>query len=446
VSSESPRGISRRQFLLASAAAPAAALTGCQINPVTGKSQFMLVSEQEEIQMDKGSSPHQFSSDYGAMQDTHVNQYVTYVGQSLSRSTHRPKMPYNYRCVNASYVNAYTFPAGSMATTRGIMLALEDEAELAALLGHELGHVNARHTASRMSHGMLLGGVLAGAGLALGEENEELAQVVLGVGGLASGMLLAKYSRGDERQADQLGMDYMVRGGYNPQGMVGLMEELKKLHDKEPSALEQMFASHPPSNERYQTAVARISTQYGHAKNLPTNRQRYMDYTVAVRRQKDIILSIQRGNKALGQKQVPQAMQQYGTALRHGKDDYEANLRMARCLISQKKGAEAYRYANHARSVYAQEPLANQVCGLASVQTKQFDRALQDFSRYDTMLPGNPSITFFKGLSYEGMSNRQNAAQMYTAYLKKVNSGDMAKHAQKRLIEWGYLKAPTAGG
>ncbi|MGD8540943.1 MAG: M48 family metalloprotease, partial [Desulfobacteraceae bacterium] len=134
--------LSRRRFIRLSALAAGGLLTGCAVNPVTGRSQLMLVSEDQEIQLDRQNSPYQFSSDYGVVQDAALNRYIHQTGLKLAARTHRPQMPYSFRCVNATYVNAYAFPGGSIAATRGILLKLQNEAELAALLGHELGHVN----------------------------------------------------------------------------------------------------------------------------------------------------------------------------------------------------------------------------------------------------------------------------------------------------------------
>ena len=148
--------LTRRKFLWISSVSTAGLITGCATNPVTGKKQFMLMSEQQEISMDKQYAPHQFSADYGAAQDHMMNSYVTQVGKKLAAVSHRPKMPYSFRVVNATYVNAYAFPGGSIAATRGIMIGMDSEAELAGLLGHEIGHVCARHTAERYSKTMIL--------------------------------------------------------------------------------------------------------------------------------------------------------------------------------------------------------------------------------------------------------------------------------------------------
>ena len=138
--------ITRRQVLWLLGAS---ALSGCATSPVGGGSILVGMDEEEEKAVDRKVAPQQFSQDLGAVQDVPVNQYLSEVGQRLHAKSHRPQMPYSYRVLNANYVNAYTFPGGAMGVTRGILVDLDNEAELAALLGHELGHVNARHAARR---------------------------------------------------------------------------------------------------------------------------------------------------------------------------------------------------------------------------------------------------------------------------------------------------------
>src|SRR5574343_1387199 len=144
--------ISRRQVLWLIGAS---ALSGCATSPVGGGSILVGMSEDEEKAVDQKVAPQQFSQDLGAVQDGPINQYLTDVGQRLHSKSHRPQMPYSYRVLNANYVNAYTFPGGAMGVTRGMLVDLDNAAELAGLLGHELGHVNARHAAQRQGKAMV---------------------------------------------------------------------------------------------------------------------------------------------------------------------------------------------------------------------------------------------------------------------------------------------------
>ncbi|MBI9111936.1 M48 family metalloprotease [Maridesulfovibrio ferrireducens] len=431
--------ISRRQALKLIAGGTLGVLTGCAVNPVTGEQQLMLVSKQEEIQLDKQNSPHQFSADYGAVQDSEINQYVTQVGQSLAATSHRPDMPYNFRCVNANYVNAYAFPGGSIACTRGIMLKLENEAELAALIGHEIGHVNARHTAARMSSSMATQGVLAiGAGV-LATQNSDLAPLAAGLGGIGASLLLANYSRADERQADSLGMNYMNKAGYDTEGMVGLMDELNKLHKTEPSFVQQMFASHPMSRERYDDAVKQRNTTYAgkHGKIL---RERYMDNIASIRKIQPAIEEMQKGEESMSKRAFVNAEEHFSKALKIAPSDYVGLLLMSKCQMAQNKNREAIQFAEHAKNVYPAEAQALQIAGILNFETKQYKQALVDFNGYDKRLPGNSMITFFKGISYEALGNRRMAASEYYKFLQNNREGKYAKHAYGRLSSWGYTQ------
>lgn len=433
------RSMTRRDFMWLATVGTAGMATGCAVNPVTGQQQLMFLSEANEIALDTEHSPHQFSADYGAVQDTRLNQYITTVGESLAGSTHRPHMPYSFRCVNATYVNAYTFPAGSMATTRGIMLEMEDEAELAGLLGHEMGHVNARHTAARMSTGILTSMLLLGASVVLASQDETWGAVAAGLGGVAAGALLAHYSRNDERQADNLGMEYMTKSNYSPEGMVGLMDVLRQMQKDKPSAIEMMFSTHPMGEERYQTAVQSVGTTFGHARNQPRYRERYMDNTAGLRRIKGAIEQMQEGDKLMRQERLPQAETALDDALRQAPEDYAGLVMMAKCQLAMDRPQRAEFFADKARTIYPTEAQAHHISGVAKLSLKRFEEAYEQFDRYEQILPGNPNTVFLKGFALEAMGRRTQAAQEYRRFLESVRQGDKAQYAHGRLAEWGML-------
>lgn len=421
-------------------------LAGCATNPVSGKRQFMLMSESDEIQMDLKTAPHQFSADYGALQDPRLEAYIGGVGDVLAAQSHRPHMPYSFRGLNASYVNAYTFPGGSIGITRGILLGMESEAALAGLIGHEIGHVSSRHAAERVSKGMLAQILVMGVGVAVALKDERYAPLAMGLGGIGSGILLARYSRADEREADALGLQYMVQAGYSPAGMVELMDVLRRMEKHKPNALETMFASHPMSEERYQTAADAVRRVYASAADYPLHRERYLDQTAALRAQKPLVDAIQAGDEAMMSKNWAQAEAQYQAALKCGPDDYEALLKMAKCKLALKQPGEAKRYAEQARAVYPEEPQAIHVEGMAALGVRAFDQAARDFDTYGERLPGNPLPVFFAGLAYEGLGRRPVAIERYRAFLQNVQEGDEARHAYQRLIEWNVIARPVAQG
>jgi predicted Zn-dependent protease len=432
--------MNRRQFLKYSALSATSFAIGCAVNPVTGKMQLMLVSKDQEIQIDRQHSPHQFSADYGFIQDKGIENYVNQVGQTMSKNTHRTDMPYAFHCVNATYVNAYAFPGGSIATTRGILLRLENEAELAALLGHELGHVNARHTAEQLTSSQITSAIVSGAVIFAQTQDESYGALVSGLGALGSGLLLSKYSRDNEREADALGMKYMVKTEYSPEGFIGLMDILRNLSSHKPKLIEVMFASHPMSDERYATAQKSMETKYSAKKNYPMHRERFMDNTASLRAIETTITNVQNAEMHIAKKRFDDAENALKTALRKAPSDYAALMVMSKCQLAQEKFSESRKYAQKAHQVYPQEPQSNHILGMANIGLKKFDQAYHNFEQYENILPGNPNTTFYKGYSLENSGKKENAAEAYSSFLKQVNQGEQAKYAYNRLVNWGYIK------
>lgn len=434
------RRYTRREFLTLSMLVSAGFVAGCATNPVTGEKQLMLVSEDWEIQVDRQNSPHQFSTDYGTLQDDTLNRYIGQVGASMVPHTHRPKMPYSFQGVNATYINAYAFPGGSIAATRGILLSLESEAALSALLGHELGHVNARHTAEQMSKGMLLQAVAGGIGAYAGTKGDIYGQLASQLGMLGAGALLASYSRDNEREADRLGMTYMVRTGYGIEGFLDLMSMLNGLQKGHADAVSLLFATHPMSQERYDTAVSLANSEFRYAKGKKINRERFMDNTAGLRRMKPAILAFQQGDEFMAKKAYDKAESSFQKGLEIAPSDYAGLVMMAKCQYAQKKYERALRFSEEAKRVYPREAQAHHLSGLSRIRLKRFDQAVEDFTAYEKKLPGNPNTIFYRGYAYEGMENRQKSAKDYYQYLQQVQEGDRARYAYGRLVQWGVIK------
>lgn len=434
--------LTRRDFVqLAAVATTAPLVSNCAVNPVTGDNQIMLMSEAQEINIDKSQSPFQFSNDYGVHQDQQLNQYLNNVGAELAKTSHRPQMPYSFQAVNANYVNAYAFPGGTIATTRGILTRLNNEAELAALLGHELGHVNARHTASRMSKSQLINIAMMGSTIALKDSPYGgLAGMLGAVGGKA---LLASYSRGDERQADALGMEYMVKNNYSPEGMVGLMGVLRDLNKHKPSAMQVMFSTHPMSDERFATAKQRADALGPKAKLMPRNRERYMDSTARLRKIAPAIVAMENAERLMGQKKLPEAGRAIAAFTKMAPNDYAGLVIRGKYQYLQQRFKDARPLFEKAARVYPQEAQAHHLLGLTHLAQRQPSNALRQFQTYEKVLPGNPTTLFLQGISYENMQQTKAAANLYARYLQQIKQGAQAKHAYERLIKWGYLQPTT---
>ena len=350
--------------------------------------------------------------DYGASLDPGLNSYASGVGTSLSLRSHRKQVPYSFRVVNANYINAYAFPGGTIAATHGIMLEMENEGELAGLMGYEIGHVNVRHSVQRAGQGLLTQVAVATATIAVGASD----------------------------RGGGLGMEYMTRAGYAPDGMVGLMNVLVRQSKSKPGMLDTMFSSHPMSDERLAAMKADASGKYAKFGSGKLDRERYMDHTAGLRKNKPAIEEEQKGERLMSKKSFPEAEGHFRTALKSAPNDYTGLSLMSKCQVAQKKYEEAKQYAAQARLVNPNEAQAMQLAGVTNLATSNYSRAYQEFDAYERVMPGNPNAAFFKGISLEAMQDRPGAAREYQRYLKVVQSGNQAKHAATRLREWGYAK------
>lgn len=197
-----------------------AALSSCATNPATGKRQLMLVSEAQEAAMGK-EADDQFHGLYGEFADAKVQSYVESVARPLAAVSERPNLPWTFRVVDDPQVNAFALPGGYIYVTRGILAHMNSEAELAGVLGHEIGHVTARHSASAQSK-QLLGMVGLGVGMVLSPTLRQGGDALSG----ALGLVFLKFGRDQESQADGLGLRYIVRKDYDPGKMLDVFRML----------------------------------------------------------------------------------------------------------------------------------------------------------------------------------------------------------------------------
>ena len=207
------------RYLVVTAAVAAA----CATNPATGRRQLMLMSEAEEIALGKQADA-EVRQTMGLYEDDQWQQYINQVGQRLAKSSHRPNLPWTFAVVDQQAVNAFALPGGYIYLTRGILPFLRDEAEMAAVLGHEVGHVDARHSASAYSKQVLAGGGLAVTGILFPET-----QSLTGLAGLGLQLVFLKHGREAELESDQLGVQYASQNGWDPAGMPGMLTTLQRL-------------------------------------------------------------------------------------------------------------------------------------------------------------------------------------------------------------------------
>jgi len=245
-------------------------IAGCATNPVTHKREIMLFSDQDEIAMGKQGHDAVLVQ-FGKYDDPSLQNYIEEVGQKIAQVSHREDLPHHYMVADSPVLNAFALPGGYIYINRGLLAYLNNEAQLASILGHEAGHVAARHGVKRYQKA--IGAQLLLVGVAVGTQSQGLA---LGTNILLN-TILQGYSRKDERQADELGSLYMYRAGYNPLEMPEFFAILEEMEKRSPNLIEQLFASHPPTPERVEktTAHAHELTE-GETAGLAIARNRYI--------------------------------------------------------------------------------------------------------------------------------------------------------------------------
>lgn len=234
-------------------------LSGCAVNPVTGKKEFVIVSEKWELETGaKQYAPLRQSQGGDYVVDVELTEYVNQIGQRLAAVSDR-ELPYEFKVLNNSVPNAWALPGGKISINRGLLTELKSESELAAVISHEIVHAAAKHGAHGMTRGLFL--QTAVIGVALAAKDESYAKWAQAGASIGAQLVNQKYGRDAERESDHYGMLYMSRAGYDPQGAVDLQRTFLSLHEnKEPNWLEGLFASHPPSQERLQNNLDMLNT------------------------------------------------------------------------------------------------------------------------------------------------------------------------------------------
>jgi predicted Zn-dependent protease len=260
-----------RVFLVVFACVAAAA--GCATNPATGQRQFSLMSEEQELEAGRQNDA-QVRTEMGVYGDRALQEYVTGVGMRLAGISERPNLPWHFTVVDAPAINAFALPGGYVYITRGILPFLDDESQLAGVLGHEIGHITARHSVQQYSKatGAQLGVILGSIFMPGGAQTAQLGEAGLGV-------LFLKNSRDDEAQADQLGVRYASRAGWDPAGVPRMLTTLARVEEEsDTKGVPNWLLTHPAPEDRVQRVQAAVQQAETGAVRFNSDREGYLKH------------------------------------------------------------------------------------------------------------------------------------------------------------------------
>ncbi len=414
----------------------AAFLAGCAVNPVTGKTEFMTVSPEAEIQMGtQNYAPMQQSQGGLHDVDPELTSYVSKVGQSLAAQS-GVSLPYEFVVLNNSVPNAWALPGGKIAINRGLLYELESEAELAAVLGHEVVHAAARHTAKQISRSQLM--QIGVVGTAIATSDSDYGNLAVGGANLLAQAGLAKYGRNAELESDYYGMQYMAQAGYDPQGAVSLQETFVRLSEgRRMDWLTGLFASHPPSQERVDANRATAAALRPGGKTGADEFQRAMDKTRAAKSAYD---AYDEGRKALAEDNLEEALAHAGTALDLFPE--EAHFHALRGDIRLVADKYDMAITNYNRAITRRDAFFyyHLQRGLAKNELGQVDAAVFDLERSIELLPTAPAHYTLGTIAQK----RGNVAAAIEHYRVVANAGgEYGRAANAALVK---LELPSNPG
>ncbi len=408
-------------------------LTACTVNPVTGKKEFTIMSASQEVAMGEANYSNYQQQQGGQYSvDPELSLYVTQVGQKIASHSGRKDLPYEFTVLNSSVPNAWALPGGKIAINRGLLVLLEDEAQLAAVLGHEIVHAAARHTANQMTKATLLQLGMMAVGVAA--EDTSYAQWITMGAGLGGAAWQAKYGRDNELQADKFGIDYMVKAGYEPQAAVELQQTFVALskgasHD----FMSQLFASHPPSEDRVRRNQKLAAT-------YPPGRRNKEAFQRAVSQLKKDAAAYKAQDQAVvdaNNGDVSKALASIAKAITQQPNEASFHLTKAQLLLAENNANSALRSFETARSINPDYYMGHLGAALAFKKLDRKADAKQAFATSMTYLQ-TPTASYYLG-EYALEDGDKNTAISYFEFA----AGGNGKLADAARVQLQKLQPPT---
>jgi predicted Zn-dependent protease len=382
----------------------------CAVNPVTGKSELAIVSFSEEEEAALGAQAYTpaVQQQGGFYRDKELEDYVQGVGERIARVSHRPNLNYRYRVLNSSVPNAFALPGGYIVINRGLLVHLKSEAELAAVLGHETGHVTAKHSIAGYQRSMAANILLAGMSVAAGGKAG-----VMELSGITASLVDKGFSREQEREADWLGIDYMVKAGYSPEGAIRLQEFFFKQLEggKNPMFVEGLFRTHPFSKERLDNARARIAERYPDTVRNPNytfNETVFLRKTDRLREVQKAYDISDKGDALLKEKKYAEAQDRYREAISREPSQAPFHSSAGRVYLIRKEFGAAEASLRRAIQLDDEFFEPHFLMGVLRYEGREYRKAIPELSRSMDLLPTKPAAAYLSK-SYEAIGDLENA-------------------------------------
>ena len=408
-------------------------VSACVKNPVTGQDEFSLMSVPQELSLGQELYPKYTQQSNGLPAgDPGLQSYVSQVGQWVAKNSHRPDIPWEFNVVNSSDINAYALPGGKISVTRGLVNRFQNEDQLAFVLGHEIGHVAARHSAAHYTKGVVVSLVVAGVGVALADSDyRQLGEMAAVLGGA---MLLASYSRDQERQADALGLEYITKAGYNPNAAADVQGILLSLHTRDPNLVERLFASHPMSQERLQNVKDQTNNEFGWATARMYKKEPFDRATALLSRRKAAYKAMDKGDTLFAKKQYSAAAAQYRAASTAFPQEGLFQSRLAKAELKMGRNSAALTHAKQGARLRPDLFETHMILGATYQVNHLYQKATVEHQRSDKLLP-TALNSYMMATALDKMGQSSQASRQYQKVMQMAPNSQLGKASKVRLMQ-----------
>ncbi len=392
-------------------------IVSCAVNPVTGKQELILISEKQEIELGKQAAPSLNWEFGGQYHDPALESYLNEIVKNIWQVSERPHLSMEFYIQNTSLPNAFALP-GYVAITRGLLSDLETEAQFAAIMGHEAGHVMARHTAQRLSRI-----TLQQMGLAIGStflEETKGADALLTIGAIGTSLLLLKYDRGQEIQSDRLGVKYMAKLGYNPHEALaahelletsvnGYLKRAGKTRSND-NFISNLLSTHPRKADRLNEIKAVINELPAYdIKSDGKFSRRFQNSIKRIREINNIYFVYDEAEHYYQKGDFESAEQKLQQAIKLSDQQAPFYNLSGFVKLQQKNYSEARGFFNKALSIDPGYQPSIYGLGLVHYSGKNYNQAINEFKRSLALYPGHPGTHFALGQSYFSLQRYREA-------------------------------------
>lgn len=370
-----------------------------------------IISEEKEIELGKLYLPASIDEFEGLYPEEDVQLYINVLGKKLAQRTQR-KMDYQFYLVNSGVVNAFALPGGPVIITRGIFLTLEDEDELAGILGHELGHIERRHHARFVEKQMALNLLLQIGAIILPQNLS--GELLFQLGRVSAGLLSLKFSRDQEREADEAAFILLINSGYSPEGMLKVFERFKKMEKTRPP---EWLSTHPLPESRIKDWQSRIA-QYRPTGSFIKSSTKFEEIRRNLLQTKPSFDECEKGKRAYKERDYERAERHFQKALELYPKNVPALIYLAKIHLKEKNYSSARDYAFRALKFNPELFSAHYLCGLSEFGLNNWERSLAYFEKAKKLIPFEGSAYYYAGRNLENLGRINQAKENYKKALE----------------------------